>query len=51
MLCKLVTLCGVCEGAFYTQVTNITQQMPIPAGQMDIKRQRDSMCGVQVVAE
>lgn len=37
MLCKLVTLCGVCEGACYMQVTNMTQQMRVPVGQMDFK--------------
>lgn len=37
MLCKLVTLCGFCEGACYMQVINMTPQMPVPVGQMDSK--------------
>jgi hypothetical protein len=37
MLCKLVTLCGACEGVCHTQVTNMTQQMSVPVGQMDFK--------------
>jgi hypothetical protein len=45
------TVCvTVCEGACYMQVTNVTQQMAVPVGQMAV-RQSDSMCGAQDMAE